>query len=65
MQIQARAFVTLLKGCGIALIGLGDASRVEAREPMSREIFSTFDFREGEKDPRLVGNWRYYLDLVQ
>ena len=58
-RIRARAFVTLLKGYGVALVGLGDVSRVEAREPTLREIFATFDFKEGPKDPGLVGSWRY------
>jgi hypothetical protein len=59
MKISAHVYVTVLKGYAAALAGLGQKSNIEARKSTLREIFSTFGFGEGEKDPRLVGTWRY------
>lgn len=58
MQVRASVYATILKGYGVALVGLGDSKRMEARKSILQEIFSTFGLGEGEKDPRIFGSWR-------
>lgn len=58
-QARVTAYVIILKGYAIGLIGLGAQERVQARDATLREMFSTFGFGEGQKDPRIVGAWRY------
>ncbi|MBI2191915.1 MAG: hypothetical protein HYU36_08025 [Planctomycetes bacterium] len=59
VQSRMKAYVVILKGYAIGLIAVGATERIEAREGVLREMFTTFGFGEGEKDPRLVGAWRY------
>ena len=57
IPILARAYVTLLKGYGVALVAMGERAQIEARDPQARQIFTTFGFGEGERDAALVGSW--------
>jgi hypothetical protein len=56
-EVFGRAFVTIQKEHGVALIGLGLKSPLNKREPDLHRMFQSFGFNEGEKDPRLVGTW--------
>jgi hypothetical protein len=58
MTVHAHAFATVLKGYGIALVGLGDRKQIAAREKTLRGIFASFAAGEGQKDPQLVGMWK-------
>jgi hypothetical protein len=60
MAIRAQAFATVLKGYGLALVGLGEKTQVAAREKTLRGIFASFAAGEGQKDPQLVGTWKYW-----
>lgn len=57
---QVRAYVTILKGYGIALVALGPKSAVEKRDKALREIFYTFGWGQGKRDERLVGAWKHW-----
>lgn len=58
---QARAYITVLKGFGVVLAGLGEKKRLTAREGTLRQIFASFRMGEVEKDPKLLGTWRANL----
>ncbi len=60
MRVRACAFATILKGYGVALIALGDKRQIAGREKTLRGIFASFAAGEGEKDPQLVGTWKYW-----
>lgn len=60
MTVRAHAFATVLKGYGVALVGLGDKKQVLARDKTLRGIFASFAAGEGQKDPRLAGTWKYW-----
>jgi hypothetical protein len=55
--LAARAFASIIRQHGVALIALGLKERVASREAVLREMFVTFGFGEGEKDPALAGSW--------
>jgi hypothetical protein len=57
--IEARAFVTMLKGWGIALIGVGFQEKMAARDADLRRMFASFGVGESQRDPALVGHWVY------
>jgi len=59
MQVRCCAYVVMLQGYGVALAGIGDKDRVVSRQPALREIFATFGLLESEKDPQVIGAWRY------
>ena len=67
MQIRTRAFVSLIKGYAVALVGLGEKERIEARESTLREIFSTFDSGKAEKilSSSATGATRTYICLAR
>jgi hypothetical protein len=60
MVIRAHAFATILKGYGVALVALGEKDQINRREKTLRGIFASFAAGEGQKDPRLVGTWKYW-----
>jgi hypothetical protein len=60
MLIRAQAFATILKGYGVALVGLGDKDQISRREKTLRGIFASFAAGEGQKDLQLVGAWKYW-----
>ncbi|HEY5912893.1 MAG TPA: hypothetical protein VJA21_20060 [Verrucomicrobiae bacterium] len=60
MTVRAHAFATVLKGYGVALVGLGDQTRIAAREKTLRGIFASFAAGEGQRDPQLIGTWKYW-----
>ena len=55
--VRARALVSIIKRHGVALIGLGLKERLDAREAVLRQMFASFGFGEGKRDPQLVGKW--------
>jgi hypothetical protein len=57
--IRARAFVAIINGYGVVLLGVGLKDKVASRDADLRQIFATFGFTESRKDPRLVGQWLY------
>jgi hypothetical protein len=60
LSVRALALAAVLKGYGVALVGLGDQQQVLAREKTLRGIFASFAAGEGQKDPQLVGTWKYW-----
>jgi hypothetical protein len=60
LRVRAHAFAAVLKGYGVALVGLGEKKQITAREPTLRGIFASFAAGEGQKDPQLVGTWKYW-----
>ena len=56
--IAARAFATIIKDFGVALLVVGYQKEVRALDGPARKIFASFGFGAGEKDPRLVGSWK-------
>jgi len=60
MAVCAQAYATILRGYGVALVGLGDKKQVAAREKSLRGIFASFAAGEGQKDPQLAGIWKYW-----
>ena len=57
-ELRARAIVTILKGCVVALARIGEKRRVITRETVLRDIFSTFGVEDAPKNPRLITSWR-------
>lgn len=57
---QVRAYVTILKGYGIALVAAGPKDAVAKRDGALREIFYTFGWGQGKRDDRLVGTWKHW-----
>lgn len=55
--IRARAFVSIIKDQGVMLLAIGLKDRLAARDAILRQMFATFGFGEGQRDPRLVGSW--------
>lgn len=56
--IQARAFVAILEGHGISLVGIALRDLLQARDADLRQMFSSFAFGERQNDPAVVGSWR-------
>jgi len=55
--IRARVLACIMKQSGISLITLGFKDIVAKRDALTRQIFDSFGFGEGQKDPVLVGQW--------
>jgi hypothetical protein len=60
LKLQAQALATIMKGFGIAILALGETKQIELREKTLRGIFASFAAGEGQKDPQLVGAWKYW-----
>jgi hypothetical protein len=61
--IQARLYLTLLGEYAVAVMGLGEAERLAARESLVRAIFTSLEREAGGLDPELVGTWHYLSTL--
>jgi len=57
--VLARAYVSIIKDHGIALLALCFKERLEAREADLQRIFASFAFGSGQMDPKLCGQWRF------
>ncbi|MEQ1821827.1 MAG: hypothetical protein ABL949_04925 [Fimbriimonadaceae bacterium] len=57
---QVRAYAAILKGNGVALIAIGSKDVLEKRDKALRDIFYTFGWGQGQKDQKLVGNWKHW-----
>ncbi len=57
---QVRAYAAILKGNGVALLGIGPKEVLEKRDKTLRDIFFTFGWGQGQKDQNLVGNWKHW-----
>jgi hypothetical protein len=55
--IHARILACIMKQSGISLLALGYKDVVAKRDALVRQIFDSFGFGEGQKDPALVGTW--------
>ena len=60
MAVRANLFVTILKGYAVGVLALGDKSRVSGRDATVREIFYSLAAGAGQKDPVVVGAWRFW-----
>src|SRR5213076_3196951 len=59
LKIEAQAFAAILKGYGVSIIALGDVKQIKAREKILRGVFASFAAGAGQKDPQLVGGWKF------
>lgn len=57
---RIRAYVTVLKNHGVALVAVGPKDTVDARDKELRAMFYTFGWGQGKVDERLVGKWQFY-----
>lgn len=57
---QVRAYVTILKGYGVSVIGVGPKEAIAKRDQTLRDIFYTFGWGQGKVDQRLVGTWKHW-----
>jgi len=55
--VRALAFASIIKQHGVALMAIGLKERLDAREAVLREMFASFGFGEGKRDPQLAGKW--------
>ena len=60
MVVRASLFVTILKGYAVGVLSLGDKARIAGRDPTVREIFYSLAAGAGQKDPAIVGAWRFW-----
>jgi hypothetical protein len=60
LNVRAQARTTILKGFGITLFTLGDASKIAARDETVQNVFASFAAGEGKRDPQVVGAWRFW-----
>lgn len=60
LAVRANVMTTILKGYGVALLALGDKTKIAAREGVIKEIFASLAAGAGERDPRLVGRWKFW-----
>ncbi|MBI4624582.1 MAG: hypothetical protein HY736_15365 [Verrucomicrobia bacterium] len=60
MAVRAQVLATVLKGYAVAIVALGDKTRIAARDKTVREIFASFAAGAGERDPRVVGRWKFW-----
>jgi len=56
-EIDARAFVSLLRNHAAVLLAVGFKERIRAREVDMGRMFQSFGFGEGQRDAALVGRW--------
>jgi hypothetical protein len=56
-KVIARAYATILKEHGVALVAIGLDGKLAAREPLVRRIFASFGLAEGARDPQAAGAW--------
>jgi len=57
---RIRAYVTILKGHGVALVAMASKEKIEERDKELRAMFYTFGWGQGKVDQRLVGSWQFY-----
>ncbi len=60
--VRIRAFACVTDGDAVGLLAMGPRDRVAARDEILRSIFGSFGFRDGLKDPALVGLWSHEQD---
>jgi hypothetical protein len=58
--ILARAYVSILRDHGVALSAIAVGDLLQKRNADLLQMFQSFGFGEGEKDPRLVGQWSLF-----
>jgi hypothetical protein len=56
-DVWARVFVVPGKDMTIALIAIGEKSRIELREKAIRDMLATYQFGAGKRDTALQGKW--------
>ncbi|MHC5003794.1 MAG: SHOCT domain-containing protein [Planctomycetota bacterium] len=56
-QVDARAFVSILRNHAAVLLAVGFKERIQARVEDMGRMFASFGFGEGQRDPALVGRW--------
>jgi hypothetical protein len=57
--VCARAYVSIIKDYGVALVGLCLKERLERRDAILQRIFASFSFGAGQLDQQLCGKWTY------
>lgn len=57
VQLAARAYVNIVGGYGVTLLGVGHRSAIDPRDADLRRIFASFGLGQGQNDPSLVGRW--------
>jgi len=57
--VRARAYASIIRGHGVALVAVATKERLAAREPVLRRIVASFGIGEGQSDRALVGTWTF------
>jgi hypothetical protein len=60
VPVRANVMTAILKGYGVTLLALGDKTKIAAREGVLKEIFASLAAGTGERDPNLVGGWKFW-----
>lgn len=60
LEVRAQTYAIVLKGYGIGVTALGGKNEIARREKIVRGVFASLAAGEGEKDPQLVGAWRFW-----
>jgi len=55
--VHAKAYAAIIRDHGVALIALGLPEALKPRENDLRQMFASFGFGQGPRDPQLVGKW--------
>ncbi|MCE9594153.1 MAG: hypothetical protein K8S98_08165 [Planctomycetes bacterium] len=56
-ELVADAYVAIDDGVAHCLVGSGPRAALEARAPLARAVFESFECSAPERDPRVVGSW--------
>lgn len=55
--VHAKAYAAIIRDHGVALVALGLPDALKPREDDLRQMFASFGFGQGPRDPQLVGKW--------
>ncbi len=59
-KLEIKAFVTILKGFGVAVVGIAPPDIMKKREPVLRSIFYSLGWGQAKTNPQLVGVWKHW-----
>lgn len=59
-KVVVRAYVTIVKGHGVAIVAVGPKDAVTARDKVLREILLSVGWGQGKVDTNLVGTWNHW-----
>ena len=59
-DIRVKAYLTIIKNYGVALVAVGTKPLLDKRDAQLREVFATFGWGQGKLDTQLVGTWNHW-----